>query len=107
MTQEAFELYASRLKPDGVLAIHITNRFLDLKPVLASSADTAGLSSRVVVHHVERDDDVCFDTQWILHHRLESQIAGQRVRTIGEPLEMDAGFRTWTDGFSNLLSVLM
>lgn len=43
LTQECFEIYRARLAPDGVLALHITNRVLDLRPVLRALAADAGM----------------------------------------------------------------
>ena len=42
MTREAFELYFRHLKPQGVLAIHVTNRLLDLPPVVEAEARSVG-----------------------------------------------------------------
>lgn len=48
LTWEAFELYRKHLAAEGVIAVHITNRYLDLEPVLASHAERLGWSMRVV-----------------------------------------------------------
>lgn len=47
LTREALSLYRRKLTPDGVIAFHISNRFLDLAPVLGALARDAGLVSRV------------------------------------------------------------
>jgi len=38
LTQEAMSLYQSRLRPEGVLAVHVSNRFVDLAPLLAGTS---------------------------------------------------------------------
>ena len=48
LTREAFTQYFRHLKPDGVLAVHITNRFLDLQPVVKTAADYFGKDIRLV-----------------------------------------------------------
>ena len=47
LTLEAFRAYLRVLAPDGVLAVHISNRYLDLEPVLAALADRVGLVARI------------------------------------------------------------
>ena len=46
LTREALALYRSKLRRDGVLAFHISNRFLELEPVLGDLARDAGLACR-------------------------------------------------------------
>ncbi|HSR06808.1 MAG TPA: fused MFS/spermidine synthase, partial [Bryobacteraceae bacterium] len=48
LTREAFQLYLRHLKPDGVLAVHISNRYLDLKPVVAQGMADMGWHGRVI-----------------------------------------------------------
>ena len=50
ITREAFQLYDQRIEPGGVLAIHISNRYLDLKPVVARIAADLGLACRACMH---------------------------------------------------------
>ena len=47
LTREAFRLYLDRLNPRGILAIHISSRYLDLEPIVGSLADDAGLTARI------------------------------------------------------------
>ena len=53
ITSEATALFFQHLKPDGILAFHISNRFLDLKPVLANIAEANGLAARLVTDRLE------------------------------------------------------
>ena len=63
ITREAIRLYMQHLAPAGVLAIHISNRFLDLKPVLANIAREEGLEARLVSDH---PPDPASMTDWVL-----------------------------------------
>lgn len=47
LTLEAFQIYLRTLTPDGVIAVHISNRHLDLEPVLAALAERMGLAGRI------------------------------------------------------------
>ncbi|GAB3191225.1 spermidine synthase [Hydrogenophaga aquatica] len=106
LTLEALQGYLRHLAPQGLLAVHITNRYLDLKPVMASAAQALG---RVAVAYdlSPPDEDLyCRRSTWVL--LMTPQQAGalppalaDGTRLVGPP-----GFRPWTDSFSNLLSIL-
>jgi hypothetical protein len=49
LTREALALYRGKLAPDGVLLFHISNRYLDLAPVLAALAEDAGMPARHMI----------------------------------------------------------
>ena len=53
LTEEAFKLYFEQLKPNGVLAVHVSNKYLDLKPIVKLAAQALGKESRVI----DTDDD--------------------------------------------------
>ena len=65
LTREAIQLYFRHLKPDGVLAVHISNRYLDLQPVLLGEAEALGKLARVADTDEEEDADV-FGATWVL-----------------------------------------
>ena len=65
LTREAFALYFRHLKPHGILAVHISNKYLDLAPVVAADARALGKMA-VVVHDDGGSDDYVFVTTWIL-----------------------------------------
>jgi hypothetical protein len=105
LTREAVELYLRKLRPDGVIAFHITNNYLDLRPVVAADARALGLVGYVQSHHppataVERGAS---RSTWVVAARdrstLASLVADGRWRPLG------ASGRLWTDQFSNILSV--
>jgi hypothetical protein len=105
ITREAIDLYARHVAPDGIIAIHISNRFLDLKPVLANIAQAAGLSARLVSDSPE-DDRSASSTDWVLLARDAQVLDDPRIAGRAEPLAPVAGFSLWTDQFNNLLDVL-
>jgi spermidine synthase len=106
LTLESMRTYLRHLKPDGILAVHITNRYLDLKPVMAAAARHVGRTA--LLYAVEKDEDnpYCYSSDWVLIMAPERAAALPLVMNDGEPLEPRPGFRPWTDGFSNLFSVL-
>jgi hypothetical protein len=109
LTREALALYLAKLAPNGVLAFHISNRYLDLHPVLGDLAHDAGLVCLASVDaHVSEDEarEGKFASWWVVMTRnandLEALKSDPRWRVLlGEP-----GTRVWTDDFSNIVSIL-
>ena len=106
LTLEAMQDYLRHLKPDGILAVHITNRYLDLQPVMAAVAQHFGKTA--LLYELERDDDndFCFTSDWVLIMSPERAAALPPIMNDGVALKPKPGFRPWTDAFSNLFSVL-
>lgn len=93
LTREAFATYFHLLRPDGVLAIHLTNRFLDLTPVVEAAATDIG--KRVVeVHSAADPQRQILAADWAV------------VSGAGEPGSRRKHTRLWTDDYSNLFGVL-
>jgi hypothetical protein len=90
LTREAFQLYFRHLKPEGVLAFHITNRYLDLSPVVAAACEPLGKSVRIV--RSEPDTLGAEEAVWAV--------------VTNEPPISRTAFRAWTDDYSNLLSII-
>ena len=91
LTAEAFRLYLERLKPDGVLALHLTNRYLNLAPEALALAVQAGMQARVVTNPPDPDEDV-YESTWLI-----ARPGGLTPAPVA---------RVWTDDYSNLLSVM-
>jgi len=107
MTREALQMYLSKLAPGGVIAFHISNRYLDLRPVLASEAAAAGL---VAWTDDDPDRDVPkakYASIWVTMARNPSDVEPLlAVTNDWDPLIADPNFPVWTDDYSNILSVL-
>jgi SAM-dependent methyltransferase len=102
ITREAIQLYMQHLAPGGVLAIHISNRFLDLKPVLANIAREEGLQARLISDHPSEPASV---SDWVLLAATPEALSGAAL-TVAEAIEPVPGFSVWSDHFNNLLDVL-
>ena len=105
LTAEAFALYLRHLKRDGVLAFHITNMFLDLRPVLAQAGKQFGKEGYVV--YSDGDDGRGTDwAVWVLIVTDETRIA---LETSGQPLQKiqtREGVNLWRDDYSSILAIL-
>jgi predicted O-methyltransferase YrrM len=100
LTAEAMDAYFRHVKAGGVVAFHVTNRFLDLPPVVLRTAELRGLHA-LRVH--DEGDDVRRRTDWVLVARDAATLAP--FTAYAKPIEAD-GVRGWTDDFNDLFSVL-
>jgi SAM-dependent methyltransferase len=105
LTKEAMQLYFRHLKPDGVLAVHISNRYVDLKPVLEREAVLLGKAA-LLVETEDSDDGRCFGTTWVMMANSPEIFARDPFRKGGQPLEKAEHMRPWTDDYSNLFRVI-
>lgn len=114
LTLEALELYLRHLAPNAPLCVHISNRHLDLTPVLRGAADALGLHLFGV--DSRGDGSGANSASWViltrdatLQQRLESALlTGPAVQMGTRLVDMGGGRRTrlWTDDYSNLFDVL-
>jgi hypothetical protein len=106
VTLEAFDAYARHLRPDGLLAAHITNTHLDLRPVMAAAAQHLGKEALLMELKRGHSDPLCRPSTWVLFVSPE-QASDLRTRLQdAEVLQPRPGFRPWTDTFSNLFDIL-
>ncbi|MDP2840029.1 MAG: fused MFS/spermidine synthase, partial [Syntrophales bacterium] len=104
LTKEAVNLYFSKLRKDGVLLIHISNKYVNLAPVLAKLADESGLAGRLCDD--EEDDEIGkYGTTWVLLARKETDFGGLSRSNAWKKIESRETVNVWTDDFSNILSV--
>ena len=104
ITSEALALYAKHLRPGGVVAFHVTNRFLDLVPVVAGIAAANGMDA--VWIHDEGRAPLSSRSDWVLVSKNRALLASPRIADAASPIETHAGFRVWTDDFNDLFEVL-
>lgn len=105
LTAEAMDTYLRHMRPDGVIAFHVTNRFLALAPVIAKVAEVRGLHA-VLVHDDAAQADWLRRTDWVLVARNPQVLAREPVRAAAAPIATEPGQRPWTDDFNNLLGAL-
>jgi SAM-dependent methyltransferase len=106
ITREALAVYLRHMQPNGIIAFHVTNRYLDLPPVVQKLADDAGLKTAFISHDPKENDARYSRTDWILLTRDESFLASDRVEEAAEVVEVPANLTLWTDDFNNLLRIL-
>ncbi len=108
LTREALRLYLDKLADGGVLAFHISNRFLDLRPVLAELARDAGLVGAIgedVTPSVREGLRDQRPSRWVVLSRAAPEIAALTNQRSWRSLPARAEVGVWTDDFSNIFSV--
>lgn len=104
ITSEAMDVYLRHMKPGGIVAFHVTNRFLNLAPVVAKIAEAKGLSYAFI--HDENDNPALRNTDWILVSGQASVLQQSAIAGRSSQPTAIAGLRLWTDDFNNLFDVL-
>jgi spermidine synthase len=109
LTIEAIKEYKKHLKPGGILLFHVSNRYLDLGPVLFSNANVVNAYALSNSNHQEEDNNVFLDSAWIA--LIWDEDIRDDLSTELEWLEMGQEYyikpiRPWTDTFSDIIAVL-
>jgi hypothetical protein len=105
ITTEALQVYMRHVKPDGVLAFHLTNRFLQLPPVVLANAQALGLHA-VLVRDDAEQSEALRRTDWVLVSRDAALLQQPTIAEAAVPPPSIPGLRPWTDDFNNLLQIL-
>jgi SAM-dependent methyltransferase len=106
ITREALAVYLRHMKPDGIVAFHVSNRFLRLIPVVARIAKEDGAYAILVSDNPE-DDSSRSRTDWVLVSRSQAALHAPRILKAGASAARDEPrWRTWTDDYSNLVQIL-
>jgi spermidine synthase len=105
ITREALGEYLRHVKPGGIVAFHVSNRFLALVPVVGRLARERAAHALVVYESGEEGDRTRSD--WVLVSRDPALLSAPQIAALGpeEPEEQPA-WRTWTDDYFNLLQIL-
>ncbi len=104
MTREALAIYLDKLAPHGIIAFHISNRYLKLNQILANLAEDAGL---VAIERYRRPKDVtAAPAHWVVMARSWEDLATTGYEEAGWKKLHANGKKPWTDDYSNLLEAL-
>jgi len=108
ITREALGTYLGHVRPDGIVAFHVSNRFLDFIPVVARLAREHGAHAVLVRDDPDEEEDHRRSrSDWVLVSRDPAALKRQAIVERGavEP-EDRPEWRTWTDDYSNLIQIL-
>jgi SAM-dependent methyltransferase len=112
LTREALGVYGRALTPDGLLLMHISNRYLNLEPVLAAGARTGGWATAIVRYSPDGKDPFAnaAASVWVAMSRDPAMLQRLKARS-GAPdswkaLEARPGFAGWTDDYASILPLI-
>jgi hypothetical protein len=103
LTREANDVYWRHLKPDGVLAVHVSNRYVDLEPIVGQGAIDSGKQARIVSNPSDLLAGISGST-WVLVTSRPGFFEKEALR-MAERVPIPANFQAWTDDYSNLWRV--
>ena len=109
LTSEAVALYFSRLAQDGVLAIHISNGYLNLEPVIGAIAREHGLAALANLDASVPAADMKegrLPSHWVLLARSPEPLATLAEQAGWRPTEVRPRIPHWTDDYSNILPIV-
>ena len=112
LTREALEVYGRALQPKGMLLMHISNRYLDLEPVLDAGARAGGWHARIRRYSPELTERLIEESHpsvWVALSRDPATLS--RMVEVTDPegwqaLERRPGFAGWTDDYASILPLL-
>jgi hypothetical protein len=110
LTRESFELYLEHLHPDGILAVHISSLYFDLKPLIRGVARELDWPA-VLIDNPEDPDNEVFSCEWAIVTKNGEFFAAEEItRSITPWLAEDPNTpeeTVWTDDYSNLFQLML
>jgi len=110
LTGEAFEVYLRHMKPGGIIAVHISNRHLDLEPVVAGIAERiqwqmVSTRSKSEYSELDANEEIFISSDWVLLTQNERFLALPEIQAAANPPEDHPPCR-WTDDFSDIFTIV-
>ena len=113
LTKEALDVYGQALQPDGLLLVHISNRYIELRPVLAAAARQGGWDAAILSHETSDEEQARHlnSSVWVALSRdpgtlLLLQIASGKSGRDWRTLPELPGFAGWSDDHASILPLL-
>jgi SAM-dependent methyltransferase len=105
ITTEALEVYKRHLTPNGVVAFHVSNRHLNLAPVVQQLADHAKMSAVLIASGEDAEHGVS-SSDWVLVTNNALMLDALHYSKDREDIKVAPGLRRWTDDYNSLLPIL-
>jgi spermidine synthase len=104
LTLEALSAYLEKLAPDGLIVVNISNRFIDLQPILAAAAERLGLTA--AWRFDTTTDRLARSSKWVAMARSPELLA-PLIAQHGWSATSSGGVQAWTDDRSDLFQPLL
>ena len=107
LTKEAFAIYARHLKANGIIAVHVSNRSVNLEPVIMNLARHFNYQVAIIDSSAPADKPWILNAVWMLLSRSGEIINSPAIRIAARPPQPNpASVPLWTDDFASLFQVL-
>lgn len=106
LTREAFQIYLRHLDTAGVMAVHISNHFLDLEPVVLGLAADLGLTAAVIDHNADPAQWWIYSSTWVLLTRDKEFLSQSSIRAAAKGKVSARKVPIWTDDYCSVLGIL-
>jgi spermidine synthase len=103
LTVEAFRLYFRHLKPGGAIAVHVTNKHLELAPVVREAAEALDAKAHRIVNTGESARKI-YSSSWVMVTRVQE--LSEKLSALDIDIDEVPELQLWTDSYSNLLRIL-
>ena len=105
LTCEAFDVYLRQIQPEGVLAVHVSNRHFNLNPVVTALAERFGLQTLTISSpgNEFRGESA---SHWMLVSRNTQLLDAPRIRSAATPVTSLLKVPAWTDKYINVIQIL-
>ena len=104
ITREALVVYRRHMKPDGVIAFHVSNRFLSLAPVVSELAEDQHMHALLVADSEAQAP--LLRTDWVLVSASEQALLRPAIAYVATKPPKIEGLQVWTDDTNNLFRIL-
>jgi hypothetical protein len=108
LSAEAMDVYLRHIQPDGAILFHVTNRYLELAPVVARIAASRGLRAALIEYEPTDEEESLYhsNSDWVVVTRNAALLSGPAVAKVVKTIEFSDSTPLWTDDFNNLVRVL-
>ena len=106
LTKEAFQIYQRHLTTNAIIAVHISNHYLDLEPVVANLAKTFDYKMAVIDYDEKEEEWWLYSSTWILLTRNPEILNAPAIQNVTLPVKSHRQSVAWTDDFTSLYQIL-
>ena len=107
LTREAFEVYQRHLNTNGVIAVHISNHYLDLEPVVVNLARHFGYKLASIDYEETDEEWWLYSSTWVLLSHNDRIMNSPTIRTVASTVNTNrTRVPLWTDDFASLFQIL-